>query len=301
MHQVQVVLRIEVFQLAVVVAGGEVVVPLVAEAGVVELVRGGAAGELDVALATVGDGHVLVVLGVALVHLGQVTGIDGQAADFQRVQRAAAEGLRQGTGIVGHDDRQFRRQGAYFQHALRDAQFAGDAEVAKAVLSAAGLAVAKQQTGAAAVGAGVELQAQAGQRIHAHADEAVGEAGFVFEDEALGPLFLLGLARHRVVGLAEVAVVVVVAQLDAGLAVLEELSLRQGRQDKGGTQHGLRQSGGGKAGEVLAVHQISPQWFWTHRVPGYRAAPQGLAQPSGGPFVLRGMLARGYVRKVSAK
>ncbi|MOA06063.1 hypothetical protein D3C78_1256840 [compost metagenome] len=211
MHQVQVVLRVEVLQLAVVVAGGEVVGPLVAEAGEVELVRGGASIEADVALGAAGDGHVLVVLGIALVHLGQAAGVEGQVVDFQRVQRAAAEGLRQQAGVVVLHHRQLRQQGADFQHALGDAHLGGRAEVAITVLRAAGFAVAQQQTGAAAVCAGVELQAEIGQRIDAEADEAFGEAGLVLEDETLRPFFLLVLDGHRIIGLAEITVEIEVA------------------------------------------------------------------------------------------
>lgn len=81
-----------------------------------------------------------------------------------------------------------------------------------------GVAVALQDAGADAVGAGVELHAEQADGVHTEADRAFGVAGFHFQHEALGPFFGLGLT----VAGAEVAVHVEVAQVDAGLAVFDE-------------------------------------------------------------------------------
>ncbi|MNO83821.1 hypothetical protein D3C76_751450 [compost metagenome] len=92
--QVDHVLVVEVVEVAVGVAGGEVAGPLVVQAGEIEAVAAHLAAG-DALGAGAGDAHVLIVRGVALVDLGQPPGIHGQAFDFQRGQLTAFEGLRQ--------------------------------------------------------------------------------------------------------------------------------------------------------------------------------------------------------------
>ena len=234
-HQAEVMLLVEVVELAVVVAGAEVVGPLVAAAGEVELVRSQPGTDHDVALAATGDGHVLVVRGVALVDLLQAPGVEGQAVDLHGVQRAALEGLWQQAAVVGHDHRQLGGQGADLQGALRRPQLGGDPCLAIVVLGAAGLAVALEQAGAAAVGAGIELHPEQADGVDAETDGALGVTGLVAQEEALGPFLGLGLAGAF---LAEITVEVEVAEFDAGLAVLDELGMGQGWDGNAGTQRG---------------------------------------------------------------
>ncbi|MNC55991.1 hypothetical protein D3C75_1055600 [compost metagenome] len=87
-------LVVEIVEMAVGVAGGEVAGPLVVQAGEIEAVAGDMAGR-DALGAGAGDAHVLVVRGVALVDLRQPTGIHGQAFEFERGQLTALEGLWQ--------------------------------------------------------------------------------------------------------------------------------------------------------------------------------------------------------------
>jgi hypothetical protein len=112
-----------------------------------------------------------------------------------------------------------------FQFGLGDLHLAGQAELG---IFVGGLAVivGRQQAGAGAVGAGVELDAEHAQRIQAKAHGAVGVAGLEVEHEALGPFVALGLLRAGAV--AEVAVEVHVAGFEGGRAVFEEGGLAQG-------------------------------------------------------------------------
>ncbi|MCY1427534.1 hypothetical protein D9M71_433830 [compost metagenome] len=87
-------LAVEVVEMAVAVAGGEVAGPFVVQAGeikavAIDMTRGDALG------AGSGDAHVLVVRRVTLVDLRQSPGIHGQAFDFQRRQLTSLESLRQ--------------------------------------------------------------------------------------------------------------------------------------------------------------------------------------------------------------
>ncbi|MNN35255.1 hypothetical protein D3C81_1491020 [compost metagenome] len=78
----------------------------------------------------------------------------------------------------------------------------------------------RQQPGATAIRAGVELEPQLPQCVETETEGAVGESGFDTRRETLGPF--LGPGLRRVV-LTEVAVDVVVAHIDTGLAVADEV------------------------------------------------------------------------------
>ncbi|MDT4855584.1 hypothetical protein FQZ97_899450 [compost metagenome] len=111
-------------------------------------------------------------------------------------------------------------QGADLEQAAGGAQLGSQTQFAVFVLGAIGLfPVGLEQAGAGAVGAGIELHAEQAQRIDAHAHWAFGKAGFVTQQEALGPF--LGLVLRGAV-LAEIAVEVEVAHFQAGPGVLEE-------------------------------------------------------------------------------
>ncbi|MCY1314530.1 hypothetical protein D9M70_651890 [compost metagenome] len=88
-------LTVEVFELAVVVSSRQLAAPLVGEAGKVEGVARLAALHANAPGAAIADRHVLVVGGIALVDLGEPSGVQGQIVDFLRAQVAAAKGLGQ--------------------------------------------------------------------------------------------------------------------------------------------------------------------------------------------------------------
>lgn len=217
--QAQVVLPVDVLEAAVVVAGAQLGRPGVAAAGKQELVAGRLAAEDDVALAAVEGGHLLVVRRIALVDPVEPAGIEGQAVDLLALQPGAAKGLRQQATVVAHHHRQQRLQGAEVQGGGRQPRLGRQPGRAVVVLGTVGrLAVALQKAGADAVGAGVELHAEQADGVEPEAERAFGVARFHFQHEALRPFLGLGLA----VAGAKIAVHVEVAQIDAGLAVLDE-------------------------------------------------------------------------------
>ena len=136
-------------------------------------------------------------------------------------------------------------QRADFQFGGGDLHFAGQAQLGILVGGAA-IVVGGQQAGAGAVGAGVELDAEHAQRIHAKADGAVGVARLQVEHEALGPFVALGLLGAGAV--AKVAVEVHVAGFQGRAAVFEEGGL--GKRRKAGKGGGAGKGGLGQAGKT---------------------------------------------------
>ena len=142
---------------------------------------------------------------------------EGQVVQFLRGQHAALEGLRQDAPGAGSDGRVLEQLGADLQLGLRQANLAGDAEFAVLVGHPAVVAY-RQQTGTAATGRGVELEAEHADGIAAEAQGAQGVAGAEIEDETLGPFLALGDPGI----FAEVAVEVEILGLQGGLAVVQE-------------------------------------------------------------------------------
>src|SRR5690554_8140597 len=101
-------------------------------------------------------------------------------------------------------------------------QAGGQAQLAVLVHGTAVAGAALENAGAAALGAGVQLDAEQADGIHTQAKAAGCVAGVPFGAHALGPFVGLALGCRRV---AEVAVEVQVAQAEAGSSVLEELGL----------------------------------------------------------------------------
>ncbi|MNE29098.1 hypothetical protein D3C80_1225670 [compost metagenome] len=239
MDQAELVLVIEVVQTAVAVARVQPLVPLVGQAGEIEGVAAGLA--TDNALgAGGGDGHFLVVRGVALVDPIHAPRVDAQAFDLLNIQLATAECLRQQARVIGQQHRQLRGQGAELEHAVGRFELGRQAQFAILVLGAPGrLAVALEQAGASAIGAGIELDAELAEGIDTDADHAVGITGFVAQQESLGPFFLLGLGG---ISLAEVAVEVEIAHLQPGRAVFQEVGMSLCSEAAAGQEQG---EGGG--------------------------------------------------------
>ncbi|MNF72646.1 hypothetical protein D3C84_546280 [compost metagenome] len=235
MHHIEDVLLVQLFQLAVVVGGAQVVLPLVGQPGEVEVVALVAlAAEGEVADAACGvQAQVLKIAGVALVGFLQLAGVEGQAGDLLGVQVAAEEVLRQQARVVGRHARQLGHQAADLEHGLGDLGLEGGRRFgvfAWALVAES----ARQQVAAGALVGGIEFQAQTGIGIQTEANGAFGKAGLGFEDKALCPLFALGLLRCR--GVAQVAIEIEVAQLQAGFAVFDELGVSQGWQGEAGAQ-----------------------------------------------------------------
>ncbi len=263
MDQAEVVLLVDAVQPAVEVAGAELGRPGVACAGEEEFVAAGLAAELDVAAAAVEGGHFLVIGGVALVDAVELAEVQGQAVDLLALQPGAAIGLRQQAAVVAHHHRQDGLQGADVQGG--GGQFGLGRHTGGAVVvlgTVGGVAVALQDAGADAVGAGVELHAEQADGVHAEADRAVGVAGFHFQHEALGPFLGLGLAGAG----TEITVHVEVAQVDAGLAVFDE----GGAGGMGGDHYGAAAEDVAE-GFVVQSHGISSCCCFGPLSGGYRA------------------------------
>uniref|UniRef100_A0A1I8ATB5 Secreted protein n=1 Tax=Steinernema glaseri TaxID=37863 RepID=A0A1I8ATB5_9BILA len=193
MHQPGVLLAVEVVHLCVVVA------------------------QRQVAALDTGIAHLVVARGVAQVLFFQAAHVQGQAVDVLRGQQAAVVGRGQQAHVVDRGNRQGGLQGAELEHALAQAQLGGQAQFAVVVRRLLAGAE-RQQAGAPARLAGVEIQAQLAQRIQANTQGAFGVTRFHAQDEALGPLPRLALGRGV---LAKVAAEIEVAGLQAGLAVLD--------------------------------------------------------------------------------
>ncbi|MNQ05246.1 hypothetical protein D3C85_179790 [compost metagenome] len=244
MHHIEDVLLVQLFQLAVVVGGAQVVLPLVGQPGEVEVVALVAlAAEGEVADAACGvQAQILEVAGVALVGFLQLAGVEDQAGDLLGVQVAAEEVLRQQARVVGRYARQLGHQAADLEHGLGDLGLEGGGRLgvfARALVAE----TARQQVAAGALVRRVEFQAQTGVGIQTEANGTLGIAGLGFEDKALCPLFALGLLRCR--GVAQITIEIEITRFDAGLAVLDEFGVgdvAQG-QAQGAGGYGQRQGG----------------------------------------------------------
>ncbi|MNC32780.1 hypothetical protein D3C75_811500 [compost metagenome] len=225
-------LAVDVLELGVVVADAGLRGDGVAAAAEVQVVAAGGA---------VAD--VVAARGVTQVGLGQAAGVEGQAGQVLAGEQATLESGGQQAGVVVHHHRQDRLQGSQAQGALGHPHLAGEAQFAVVIDRFMAVRAERQQAGIAAVTAGVELDAQLAHGVDTKADRAFGEARLQLGGKALAPFLGLGL---RCVALAEVAVEVVVAQLQPGVAVADEVCHRRHRQGEG------RQPGG--RNEVRAVH-----------------------------------------------
>ncbi|MNR39525.1 hypothetical protein D3C85_1577400 [compost metagenome] len=83
MHHRQIMLLVQVVQLRVVVARTQRLAPHVIATEKVELVGGGPRPGHDVAPGAFHDCHVFAVGRVALAHLGEATGVEGQTREVR--------------------------------------------------------------------------------------------------------------------------------------------------------------------------------------------------------------------------
>ncbi len=229
-HQTQEVLRVEVFQFAVVVRGGQVFGQLVVSATVVELV---AATTGRSRVVGTGDGQAFVVAGVTAFCCVDQTASQGQVFDLVRLDLATGEGLWQQTTVVGLDDRVVRLQGTDLQFGLGNLDLTGQAQAREVRYGTAVRAVdGFSWKYAAAVGssgraigatAGVQTNAVQADSVNTKLNGTLGVAGDEAQVEALAPFFALAL---RAGGFGSAITVIVidveVTQTQCGLAVFDE-------------------------------------------------------------------------------
>lgn len=153
-----------------------------------------------------------------------------EAFELAALQLEAGRGLREQAAAAGGEDRCGRLHLAPFQHGLGNAYLQG-AACAAVVIARLAIVHYRQVAGAGLVGGAVEFQAEVAEGIHAEADGALGEAGFVGGEEALGPVDTVPAAALAV------AVEIVVAEQQVEAAVFDE-PLRFGLIADEGVGHG---------------------------------------------------------------
>ncbi|MNM84622.1 hypothetical protein D3C81_967160 [compost metagenome] len=157
-----------------------------------------------VVAATVGDprridraaieGHEIFpqVAGHRLAHGMQAPALQGQALDAGVLQGHAAKALRQQARVAGSHHRVDREYIAHPHHRIEQAHFRRAAHLGVFVT---GLAVAidrqhvERTAPAIAAAAGIELEAEHGERVQANANGPLGEARFEAGNDRMGPGF----------------------------------------------------------------------------------------------------------------
>ena len=225
--QTQEVLLVEVFQVAVVVLGGQVFGELVVTTSVVELV-----GELACAVvgAAVGTANrqVFVVAGVTTFGLFDLTSNQGQILDVVGSDLATLEGLRQQTTIVGHDNWQLRLQGAQLQLGLGDLDLAGYTQAGEIVDGLVAIAweysTARKRTVVVPVfrAAGIQANAVQANSVNTELHRTLGVARDETQVKTLAPLRVFAVAGSRVSAIAVISVDVEVTRTQCGVAVFDE-------------------------------------------------------------------------------
>lgn len=97
------------------------------------------------------------------------------------------------------------------------------------LIRGASVVLYRQQVGAGAAAAGIQLDPEQAQSVEAETDAAFAVAGLQIEPEALTPFFPLVLSR----AFTEVAVEVDVGGAQAGLAVGDEVGVGSGGEQSG--------------------------------------------------------------------
>ncbi|MNE30735.1 hypothetical protein D3C80_1242670 [compost metagenome] len=225
MHQVEVLLVVDVLEFGVPQTDHRaLVVEAVFATGKVEAVGGEGRPAVH--------RHVFHARVIARAVAAELPGIQGQAGDFLGGDLPAAEGLRQRAAVVRTQNRQHRHPFTNLQFGVGDLRFQCHAETAE-IVGRAPVIVHRQQVCARRALAAIELDRVQAQYIDTEADQALGKAGAGVEDEALGPFLGLALRVGRV---DEVAVDVEIAQVEAGLGVLDKAAF--GREGGQGASHG---------------------------------------------------------------
>ncbi|MNI46606.1 hypothetical protein D3C73_1010780 [compost metagenome] len=203
-HQTQEVLLVELFQVAVVVLGRQVLGDLVVATGIDELV---AVAEFGAASVRARNRHLLIVAGVTAFNGFDLATNQGQILDVAGRDLATLPGLRQQTTIVGHDHRVFRLQGAQLQFSLGNLGFGGQAQAGEIIYRLAigfareNRAAVRGRRGTVGTAARIQLDAQQADRIDTETDGALGVTGDETQIEALAPLFVfVGTGSVTVVG-----------------------------------------------------------------------------------------------------
>ncbi len=234
----QIVLTVDRLQLAVVVAELARVADSPGGAGKVEGIAVLFAGNYYVACSALHRAHVLVIGGITQVDRVEAAQLQLQTVAALSLQPAAAKALRQQAAVVMHGDRQGRNQSAEAQNVFIQPEFGGQPQLAVFVHRAVFTGIALENTGAGAIRAGVQLDAQQADGVQTEAQTTFGVTGLPIGAHALGPFIGLALGC---IALAKVAVEVEIAQLDAALGVINKGSAGRSRHQggKGGQHKGL--------------------------------------------------------------
>ncbi len=119
MQQTGEVLLVIIFQIGVVILGGQVLGQFVIATG---------KGEFVAFLAAARHGQAGAVTGSTAGGVFQLSGSEGQVVDFIAGDLATLEGLREQAAIVGNQDRQLRLQSAVTQFGLGNTHLRGCTE-----------------------------------------------------------------------------------------------------------------------------------------------------------------------------
>ncbi len=248
-EQAEEVLAVDVVEVGEVIAAGDLVAEPIVDTGQIQMIGLGATGEAAVLVV---QREVFGIGRGTVDDLVQPPAGEGQALQFLGGQQAAFVDLRQGAAGAGLDHRQLGNVRAVAKFGLGELDLGSQSQAAELVRGAAVLAH-RQQVGAAAAAARIELDAEHAQRVEPEADIAFGIAGPYVEQEALRPFLTLGLA----VAFAEVPVEVDVMGMQGGAAVFDETGL--GQWCEGGGRNGQGKTG--LRGSADLQHRVSPSLF----------------------------------------
>ncbi len=174
-----------------------------------------------------------------------------EAGDLLAGQLGAVEQGRQQASVVVFQQRHVRQHRAVPELCLREAHLAGYAGLGVLVDRATRIVAAGRQQAAVAVrGAGVELDPEHRQGIHAEAQRALGIARAQVEDEALRGFLALEALWGGRAAVAEVAVEVDGARFQARAAVLEEGGRGRGDESAAQGEGAQAAKGAGRTGKT---------------------------------------------------
>ncbi|MNC18788.1 hypothetical protein D3C75_667050 [compost metagenome] len=166
MDQAQVVLTIEVFELAVEIAQAQLLAGGIVGPGKAEIPRLAATVTIQEQAGAVG--------GVPLLETVQMAGGQGQAIDISTGQLRTLVGLRQQSRIVVHQHRCLGQQGAMLDDGLPQSRLGRHTGTGELVRGTA-IVMHRQQAGTAAPAARIEPYAYKPQGIEPQPQRALGE------------------------------------------------------------------------------------------------------------------------------
>src|SRR5690606_33621144 len=160
-EQAEEVLAVDIVEAGEVIAAGDLVAEPVVDTGQIQMIGLGATGEAAVLVV---QREVFGIGRGTVDDLVQPPADEGQALQFLGGQQAAFVDLRQGAAGTGLDHRQLGNVRAVAKFGLGELDLGGQSQAAELVRGAAVLAH-RQQVGAAAAAARIELDAEHAQRV----------------------------------------------------------------------------------------------------------------------------------------